>query len=113
MREWLLRRVRVEDDYMALLEVVDESMEVGEVEPTAGVVAAQLILALKHGERVHDRATVTLDGGGHLAELDVVGAGMEEVSRSLYACDLRSSPSPNRIPNHTTNQTWTSNVYIA
>ena len=70
MREWLLRRVRVEDDYMALLEVVDESMEVGEVEPTAGVVAAQLILALKH---VHDRATVTFDGRGHLAKLDVVG----------------------------------------
>ena len=40
LRERLLRRVRVEDDYMALLEVGDESVEVGEVEPTAGVVAA-------------------------------------------------------------------------
>ena len=40
LRERLLRRVRGEDDYMALLEVVDERMEVGEVEPTASVVAA-------------------------------------------------------------------------
>ena len=32
--------VGVEDDNMALLEMVDECMEVGEVEPTAGVIAA-------------------------------------------------------------------------
>ena len=32
--------IGVEDDDMALLEVVDEGVEVGEVEPTAGVIAA-------------------------------------------------------------------------
>ena len=35
----------------------------------------QFILALKGREGIHDGTAVALDGGGHLAKLEVVGAG--------------------------------------
>jgi hypothetical protein len=51
-------RAGIDDKYMALFKVLDQSMEILEVETAAGVIAAELIFAFHGGERVHDRTSV-------------------------------------------------------
>lgn len=52
--------VRVHDDDMAFLEVVNKRMQVAELQPTAGVVTAHIILTLEHTQGVCDGPAVTL-----------------------------------------------------
>jgi len=63
----------VDDDYMTLFKVLDESMEILEVETAASVIAAEFIFAFHGGERVHDGTSVRLDGGGNLSCISEVG----------------------------------------
>jgi hypothetical protein len=64
---------RVDDDDMALFKVLDQGMEILEVETAAGVIAAEFIFAFHGGERVHNGASVRLDGGGYLSGFAEVG----------------------------------------
>jgi len=66
-------RARVDNDDMALFEVLHQGMEVLEVETTARVVAAELVFAFHSGKRVHDGASVRLYGGGYLSRIPNVG----------------------------------------
>ena len=47
-------------DYVHLLEVLQEGVQVGEVQATAGVVAAQLRVTVEDVERIHERLPVAL-----------------------------------------------------
>lgn len=80
------------DNDMALLEMVDEGMKVGEIKAAASVVAAlrecvrmgsegvsaastyELVLPFDHGESVDNGAAVAVYRRGHLAKLELVGA---------------------------------------
>jgi hypothetical protein len=96
-------RALVDDDDMALFEMLDQSMQILEVETATSVIAAlwgtaidrlatrktkawgkethELILAFHGGERVHDRTSVRLHGGGYLSCIPEVGRTKEEVSK--------------------------------
>jgi len=114
-----LRRGRVEDDDVDLLEMLQESVEVGEMEPTAGVVPAldvvrkgrfsanapyKFALAVEHIECVHDR--VALDRRRCLATAKVIqavspSAAVIKEPDSTYSMLLKScavgDPAGNRL----------------
>jgi hypothetical protein len=77
------RRAGIEDNNMALFKVLNESMKVLKVDAAACVVAAELIFAFHGRERVENRATVRLYGGGDLSCTAEVGGvqGTKELSR--------------------------------
>jgi hypothetical protein len=58
---------------MALFKVLYESMEILEVDTAACIIAAELIFTFHSGERVYERATVRLYGGGNLSSTAEVG----------------------------------------